>query len=144
MRVPARLLLHLVTTTVLVVCVVVQVFLAGLGVFDDPATFLSHASFGYVIEGLTLVVLVTALLARAGRRQVGLAVLSFLLLLLQSVFVVLRETMPAVAALHPVNGFLVLLVSIVMARAAWAAVRAATAASAAGVAAEIAAETAAA
>jgi hypothetical membrane protein len=126
MRVPARPLLHLVTTTVLAVCVVVQVFLAGLGVFDDPATFLTHAGFGYLIELITIVVIVTALVARAGRRQVGLAVLSFLLLLMQSVFVALRDAMPAVAGLHPVNVFLILLVSIVMARAAWAPARAAS------------------
>ena len=126
MRVPARPLLHLVTTTVLAVCVVVQVFLAGLGVFDDPATFLTHAGFGYLIELITIVVIVTALVARAGRRQVGLAVLSFLLLLMQSVFVALRDAMPAVAALHPMSGFLILLVSIVMARAAWAAARTAS------------------
>ncbi|HET7830614.1 MAG TPA: hypothetical protein VFL03_13710 [Candidatus Limnocylindrales bacterium] len=42
------------------------------------------------------------------------------------VFVALRDAMPAVAALHPMSGFLILLVSIVMARAAWAAARAAS------------------
>jgi hypothetical protein len=33
--------------------------------------------------------------------------------------VVLRESAPEVAALHPVNGFLITLLSIVLARDAW-------------------------
>jgi hypothetical protein len=120
---PVARLLHAFTTSLLVVCVVVQIFLAGLGVFDDPAMFLSHAGFGYLIEALTLVVLVTALLAGAGRRQVGLAALAFGLMILQSVFVGLRTELPTVAALHPVNGFLIGLIALVMARAAWRAAR---------------------
>jgi len=123
MRSMARLL-HAFTTSLLVVCVFVQIFLAGLGVFDDPAMFLSHAGFGYLIEALTLVVVITAALARASRRQVGLAALTFGLMVLQSVFVGLRTDLPAVAALHPVNGFLIGLIAVVMARAAWIAVRA--------------------
>ena len=96
----------------------------GLGVFDDPATFLTHAGFGYLIGFLTLIVLITAALARAGRRQVGLAALTVGLMALQSVFVGFRADMPTVAALHPVNGFLIGLIAVVMARAAWIAVRA--------------------
>ena len=121
---PVTRLLHAFTTSLLVVCVVVQIFLAGLGVFDDPAMFLTHAGFGYLIEGLTLIVLITAALARAGRRQVGLAALAFGLMILQSVFVGLRTELPTVAAFHPVNGFLIGLIAVVMARAAWRAARA--------------------
>ena len=39
---------------------------------------------------------------------------------LQSVFVAMRESNPAVAALHPVNGVLMLIVTIVVAKWAWA------------------------
>jgi hypothetical protein len=49
--------------------------------------------------------------ARAGRTEIVTA--------LQSVFVNLRETAPEVAALHPVNGFLITLLAIVLARDAW-------------------------
>ena len=123
MRSMARLL-HAFTTSLLVVCVVVQVFLAGLGVFDSPSMFITHAGFGGFIGLVTIVVLITAVLARAGRRQIGLAALTFVLMMLQSVFVAVRADMPTVAALHPVNGFLIGLIAVVMARAAWIAVRA--------------------
>ena len=100
-------------------CVVVQVFLAGLGVFSDPRSFLTHRDFGYLIGMLTLVALVLALLGRQPRRLVGLTALSLALFALQSVFIALRTSAPAVAALHPVNGFLILLVALVVTRAAW-------------------------
>ena len=116
--------LHATTASLLVVGLVLQVFLAGLGVFDDPTFFLTHRDTGYTLELVALVVLVTAATARAGRSQVGLSALVFGLFLLQSVFVAVRASAPAVASLHPVNGFLILFVAIVIARRAWAFARA--------------------
>ena len=116
--------LHAVTASLLVVGLVIQVFLAGLGVFDEPTFFLTHRDTGYLLELWALVVLVVAAIARAGRAQVGRSALVFGLFLLQSVFVGLRDSAPAVAALHPVNGFLIVLVSIVIARDAWRLARA--------------------
>ena len=39
--------------------------------------------------------------------------------ILQSVFVALRSDLPMIAALHPVNGFAILLLGILTAREAW-------------------------
>ena len=111
--------LYAIAASLLVVGLVLQVFLAGLGVFDDPTFFLTHRDTGYTLELVAFVVIVLAAIARAGRAQVGIVALIFGLFLLQSVFVGVRETAPAVAALHPVNGFLILLLSIVLARRAW-------------------------
>jgi hypothetical protein len=94
-----------------------QIFLAGLGVFGTPAgDFATHRDFGYLIGWLTLVVLVLAIVGRLPRREIGLALLLLVLFALQSVFVAIRHEQPAVAALHPLNGFLILLVGIVVAR----------------------------
>jgi hypothetical protein len=38
---------------------------------------------------------------------------------LQSIFIAVRSDLPTVAALHPLNGFGILLVSILTAREAW-------------------------
>jgi len=103
-----------------VACAIIQVFLAGLGVFDDPKAFITHREFGYMFGWLTLIVLVLALLGREPRRIVGLSVLLLVLFALQSVFVALRESNPQVAALHPLNGFLILAVGVVLTRASWA------------------------
>jgi uncharacterized membrane protein len=99
--------------------IVVQVFLAGLGVFDDPASFITHRNFGYAIGWFTLVIVVLAVAGRTGQRLIGLSVLALAQMALQSVFVLVRADLPAVAALHPVNGVLLLLVVIVIAREAW-------------------------
>jgi len=117
-RTYARLALPAVAA-LFVACTVVQVFLAGLGVFDSPSAFLTHREFGYTFGWLTLVVLVLALVARAPRRVTGLAVLLLVLFAMQSVFVALRTELPAVAALHPLNGFAILGVAVMATRASW-------------------------
>lgn len=103
-----------------VACAVVQVFRAGLGVFEDPKAFLTHRDFGYVFGWLTLLILVLALVGRMPRRITGLSLVILVLFSLQSVFVVLRPTIPAVAALHPLNGFAILAVAWITTRSSWA------------------------
>ena len=97
---------HLVVALLLVAGLVAQIFLAGLGVFRSPESFLTHRDFGYMLELLPVLLLVLGLIAGLGRRMALLAAGMFGLFLLQSVFVGLRETAPEAAALHPVNGFL--------------------------------------
>jgi hypothetical protein len=110
---------HLIVAWAFVIGVVVQVFLAGLGVFDDPATFKVHATWGYTLELLPLILLLLAAAGRLGRRQVLYAAALFGMFMLQSIFVALRTDLPMIAAIHPVNGFAILLVGIAMARDAW-------------------------
>ena len=81
---------HLVVAWLLVAGLVVQIFLAGLGVFRDAASFETHKNFGYTLELLPLILLVLGLIAGLGRRAAGLAAAIFGLFLLQSVFVELR------------------------------------------------------
>ena len=109
-----------VTAGLFVACAVIQVFLAGLGVFDDPKAFITHREFGYTFGWLTLVVLVLGLVGGAPRRVIGLGVLLLVLFALQSVLIAVRSDYPAVAALHPLNGFAVLAVGVVTTRRAWA------------------------
>jgi hypothetical protein len=101
------------------VCAIIQVFLAGLGVFDDPASFVTHRDFGYMISLLPIVLVVLALVGGMPRRYAGLSALLFVLFIFQSVLVQARESMPAVAALHPLNGFLILAIGILLAWQSW-------------------------
>jgi hypothetical protein len=110
---------HLVAAWLLVAGLVTQIFLAGLGVFKDPTSFATHRDFGFMLELLPIVILVLGLVAGLGRRPALLAAGIFGLFLLQSVFVGLRTSAPDVAALHPVNGFLITLLAIILARDAW-------------------------
>jgi hypothetical protein len=98
---------------------VVQVFLAGRGVFESPVEFETHRTWGFLLELFPIVLLIGGLVAGVGRRLAVFAIVAFVLFILQSVFVALRESSPILAALHPVNGFLILLIAIEMAREAW-------------------------
>ena len=62
--------------------------------------------------------LIVGLLGGMGRRLAILAIAVFGQFILQSVFVAMRDSAPQVAALHPVNGFLILLVAVYIAREA--------------------------
>lgn len=110
---------HLVIAGLLVAGLLVQIFLAGLGVFRGPESFLTHRDFGYVLELLPILLLIVGVVAGLGRRPAILAAVIFGLFLLQSVFVALRVSNPEVAALHPVNGFIITILAVVVARDAW-------------------------
>lgn len=98
-----------------VACVAFQIYLAGLGVFGGSANFETHAGFGFLFGLLTLVLIPLAIAGRLGRWMIGATVLLLVMFALQSVFVALRGTNPGAAALHPLNGFLIGLLALVMA-----------------------------
>lgn len=117
--------IHLVVAWLLVAGLITQIFLAGLGVFRGADDFATHRDFGFMLELLPLILLVLGLIAGLGRRAALLAAGIFGLFILQSVFVTMRGSNPEVAALHPVNGFLITVLAIILARDAWIARRAA-------------------
>jgi len=68
------------------VAVLVQVFLAGVGVFgmdapkaEDAGSFDTHRMLGEIIGGLTLLMLIAALVARASKRVMWTSIVLFLL-----------------------------------------------------------------
>jgi Family of unknown function (DUF6220) len=111
--------IHLAVSWLLVIGLIVQVFLAGMGVFDSSAMFLTHRDFGYTLTLLPVVLIVTSLVGGFGRMEAIAAAVMFGQFILQSVLVIQRDSIPAIAALHPVNGFLILLIAIWLARDAW-------------------------
>jgi hypothetical protein len=104
-------------------CVVVQFFLAGLGVFAGAENFEIHRQFGYLFGWLTVIMIVLAAVGRLGRRWIGLSALLFGLFIMQSVFVLLRDSLPAVAALHPVNAVAIFFIAQQVARGSRALLR---------------------
>ena len=99
-----------------VACVVVQFFLAGLGVFAGAANFDTHRSFGYLFGWLLVLMLIAAIVGRMGGRFIGGALVLIVLFAMQSVFVALRDSLAAVAALHPLNGVAIFTLALSLAR----------------------------
>ncbi len=100
-----------------VAALVVQVFLAGLFVFGQEAFRATHVEFGYTALGLAaLLLLVTALVARPGRRELAWPALALVFFVVQTVLPLFRASLPAAAALHPVNALVIFGVAAAMAQ----------------------------
>jgi hypothetical protein len=97
---------------------VVQIFLAGVGVFDlngeklgspGESAFDPHRMLGFVMAGVAVIILVLAVIARAGGRAIT---LSALLILLagpaQSILADLGEDTPFFGGLHALDGLVIL------------------------------------
>ncbi len=100
-----------------------QFFLAGLAVFRagphgtdklfESSSFDAHRVLGYA---LILVAFALLVLAIVNRDQVRLAMLLFVLMLLQYALAAAGDSIPALGALHPVNGVAVLVIAHFLAR----------------------------
>jgi len=108
-----------------VAALIVQVFLIGLALFDDPSFRETHRSFGFTVVGLAaLLLLIVGILARPGRREVGLLVGIFILYIVQTSLPGLQSSYPIVAALHPVLALGLFAMGLQVARLATVRVRA--------------------
>lgn len=100
--------------------VVLQFFLAGVGVFR-AGTLSAHRTVGNVLIYASIVLLILAVASVVSgtldRWNVGLTALLVVLLLLQSLFAsdFLQERAPLISALHPVNGVLLVYISFSLA-----------------------------
>ena len=99
----------------LVVGVLVQAFLAGAGLFGW-ASIQNHRNVGYLIWFLAPVLPVVALPAWPDRRTGLLTLLIVVLIVIQPFLVYAKDTIPLIAALHPVNAMLLFWTGIVVAR----------------------------
>lgn len=129
-----------VVTTLLATAVVLQLYLAGMGVFSDPTDrlFAIHGWNGRIaLPLLVLLTILFAVLAKAGKRTIWMSVIVLGLLVLQSLIFVITGLVfnigpetphPPLAAtmllsLHPINGLAILLLSAVLASRAWSLAR---------------------
>jgi len=116
--------IHVVAVAVFVAALVVQVFLAGASIaaLGGSGTFATHVEFGYTWIGLAaLALLVTVLVARRPRREVGWVVAIIVLYVIQTLLPSFRSSIPAIAFLHPVNAVLLIGHSAWYLRRVWAA-----------------------
>ena len=114
---------HAAAAWIFVAAIVVQVVLAGLAISNlgGSGDFSTHAEFGYTWVGFAgLAVVLTALLARRPRRDVGIALGLLVLYIVQTLLPAAKGSMPFLAALHPLNAMVLFVLSIWYARRTWA------------------------
>lgn len=102
--------------------VVLQVFFAGMAVFG-AGDWQLHRDAGYGVAGVPLLLLLLAWPARVDRALVWLSLAALIVAQVQTTLPLLREDLPIVAALHPVNALLVFTLAAVVARRSLALVR---------------------
>jgi Family of unknown function (DUF6220) len=108
---------YAVLSSVFVVCVLVQVFFAGMGAFGADWSY--HVSFVHFLEPLPLLMVPVAFV---GRLSWGLRLLPLALVVLISAQYAFANAAVPAAALHPVNALLILLIGLLLARSGWSAV----------------------
>ena len=112
-----RLVLFAVSAWAFLIGVVIQVFLAGAGLFG-LTDFTAHAGFGWMLASVPILVLVLAMAALVDRRTVLITLALTVVTMLQPELAAARHDNPVVAALHPVNALLVFWLAWVVARRA--------------------------
>jgi mercuric ion transport protein len=95
--------------------VLVQVFLAGAGLFK-LTDFTLHTGFGWLLSIAPILLVGLALLARLDRRTTILTLVLMAVAFVQPELVAARDRYPVVAALHPVNALLLFWLAWLVAR----------------------------
>ena len=96
--------------------VIVQVFLAGMGVFE-LTNWTNHGNLGWGLSLTSIFLPLLAIASGVARRTIGVAVLLTLAASVQPELALARHENPIVAALHPVNALLVFWLAWLSARA---------------------------
>lgn len=112
-------------TWIFVLCVVIQVFLAGLDVFAGPENWSLHKNFIHTFELVPLLMLLAAFAGRMSRGFYGHAAGLFGLIMVQYVTANFRNVLEAqaIAALHPIIALLIFWVALQTAQRATRLVR---------------------
>ena len=111
-------------TLLFVLCVIFQVFMAGAGILVAGNWLVYHATFGYCIIFIPLLLLPCGLLARLPRLLNWLSALLVVLALIQPLLLWGRHlNLAMMAALHPVNALLMFALTLFLGSWAWSLTR---------------------
>lgn len=113
----------LILTWVYLAGIVVQVFLAGIGLFGAARDFSDHANLGWILHLGPVPILIVAAVGRVGARTLWWTAALLLSVAVQPFLPGLRGDLPWVAALHPVNAMLIFWLTLTVGMQAWRLVR---------------------
>ena len=95
---------------------VIQVFFAGLGLFAGRENFNLHVSLGWILHLAPILIVGAAALSREERRRFFVAVALAVTVFIVPILVLLRDSSPVIAALHPVGALISFWLAILVAR----------------------------
>lgn len=100
-------------------CVVIQVFLAGLAVFVSPLNWVGHINFVHLFEFLPLLMLVLSFIGRLPKALRWQSLGLFGGIFFQYFSANIGSKLPWAAALHPVMAMVIFWTAITVVRNAW-------------------------
>ena len=108
--------LYVVSSWAVVLGLLVQVFLIGLGLLGgQPSATETHRGLGWIVHLLPILVIPFAFLSRAGSSHWQWALASAVVVFLVPIFLIVRDGMPVLGAFHPVAAVLGFTLAIVVA-----------------------------
>lgn len=99
--------------------ILVQVFLAGIGLFGVAKDFEPHVSLGWILHLVPVLLLITAAVAGAGASTIWWNVALLLVQGVQPLLPGLRTDLPWAAALHPVLALIIFWLALTIGLRAW-------------------------
>ena len=109
-------ILYLIAAWLFPVAILIQVFLVGLSLFTGQAYWSTHRDVGHSLAVLPLLLVILAYLGRLPRSEKLLIWLLFGVYLVQAeVFAAIRDSVPLLAAFHPVLALVLFALAIIIA-----------------------------
>lgn len=103
--------------------ILVQVFLAGTGLFGDDRDFAAHQSLGWILHLVPVLLLIVAFVARVGSTTLRWTAALLVVQAVQPLLPMLRNDYPWAAALHPVLALVIFWLALTIGLRAWQLVR---------------------
>jgi hypothetical protein len=114
---------YLVLVWLYLVGIVVQVFLAGMGLFGAARDFEPHIGLGWLLHLVPILLLVAAAVAKVGQRLIWWTVALLVVQFVQPILALARDDVPVVAAFHPVLALVIFWLALTIGVMAWRLVR---------------------
>lgn len=99
--------------------ILVQVFLAGTGLFGAAKDFEPHIGLGWILHLVPVLLLIAAAVGRVGRLLLWWTTALLLVQFIQPILPSLRADLPWAAALHPVLALIVFWLALTIGLKAW-------------------------
>ncbi|MEX0626286.1 MAG: DUF6220 domain-containing protein [Chloroflexota bacterium] len=103
--------------------ILVQVFLAGTGLFGVAMDFEPHIGLGWILHLVPVLLLIAAAIGRVGRKMLWWTTALLLVQFIQPILPSVRADLPWAAALHPVLALIIFWLAFTIGLKAWHLVR---------------------
>lgn len=111
--------IYLLLSIIFLLCVVIQVFIAGLAIFVNPAHWVKHMGFVHIFEFVPILMFILTFIGKLPRSAMGQSAALFGIIFVMYFTANITAILPWAAALHPVIAIILFWMSIRNVSSAW-------------------------